>query len=74
MILNVEVNSKMATAGLQSGDVILQVIDTSFGGTDKIVSVNDLQASYQSRKWRGVLEVVVSRNQTQRNIAIDLLD
>lgn len=73
MILKVEPNSKMAAAGLKASDVILQVIDSQFGGSDKVLAVNDLLASYQSRKWRGVLEVVISRNQKLQTVSINLI-
>lgn len=74
MVLKVAPNSKMAAAGLKASDVILQVIDSQFGGSDKVLGVNELLASYQSRKWRGVLEVVISRNQKQQTISINLID
>ena len=74
MVLSVQPDSKMFAGGLRNDDVILHVIDTAFGGSDKISTVNDLLASYQSRKWRGVLELTVSRNQQLQTLSIDLLD
>ncbi|MDO6693125.1 PDZ domain-containing protein [Aliiglaciecola sp. 3_MG-2023] len=74
MVLSVDKGSKMDLSGLQTGDVVLQVLDTQFGGADEIISAADLLASYQSRKWRGVLEVVISRNQQQQTISINLID
>ncbi len=74
MILFVKPESKMELSGLRVGDVILNVIDTQFGGSDEIVTVNDLLASYQSRKWRGVLEITISRNQKLQNLVINVLD
>lgn len=74
LVLAVQPDSKMATGGVRSGDVIIQVIDTVFNGNDKIITVNDLLASYQSRKWRGVLEVVISRNQQRRMLSINLVE
>ena len=74
MVLKVDPKGKMAAAGIQASDVILQVIDSQFGGSDNVLGVNELLASYQSRKWRGVLEVVISRNQKQHTISINLID
>tara|TARA_R110002153_G_scaffold40633_3_gene116262 strand:- start:38516 stop:40930 length:2415 start_codon:yes stop_codon:yes gene_type:complete len=74
MVLKVDPNSKMAAAGIQTSDVILEVVDSQFGGSDKVLGVNELLASYQSRKWRGVLEVVISRNQQLQTVSINLID
>ncbi|MDP5031711.1 PDZ domain-containing protein [Paraglaciecola sp.] len=74
MILKVAPNSKMAAAGIQVSDVILQVVDTQFGGQDEIKNAADLLAAYQSRKWRGVLEIMISRNQQKQQITINLID
>lgn len=74
MVLAVEPGSKTAKHGLQVGDVILQVSDTQFGGQDEIKTAADLLAAYQSRKWRGVLELVISRNQHKQKVSINLID
>jgi hypothetical protein len=74
MVLAVEPGSKMAKHGIQVGDVILQVLDTQFGGQDEIKTAADLLAAYQSRKWRGVLELVISRNQHKQKVSINLID
>jgi hypothetical protein len=73
MVLAVEADSKMARV-LNRGDVILRVLDTEFGGADKIYTVADFLASYQSRKWRGVLELEILRNQQKKQITINLID
>lgn len=74
MVLKVAADSKIAAAGIRPSDVILEVVDNDFGGGEKIVRVTDLLASYQSRRWRGALDVVISRNQTRQTLTIDVVD
>ncbi len=74
MVLKVAADSKIAAAGIRPSDVILAVIDNDYGGGEKIVGVNDLLVSYQSRRWRGELDVVISRNQTQQTLTINVVD
>jgi hypothetical protein len=74
MVIEVAPNSKAKQQGLMGKDLILEVLDTQFGGSDKINNINDLLTSYQSRKWRGVFEVQVLRNQQRINLQINLVD
>ncbi|GAA5132990.1 PDZ domain-containing protein [Thalassotalea piscium] len=74
LIINIVPNGKAALGGLKKGDVILRVIDSEFGGADKIIAISDLLTSYRSRKWRGHLEVVIMRNQKEQHLEINLLD
>ena len=74
LILEIVPNGKAHLSGLKKGDVILRVIDSEFGGMDKITTIKDLLTSYRSRKWRGNLEVVIMRNQQEQLLVINLLD
>lgn len=74
LILDITPGSNAAKGGLKKGDVIVRVIDSEFSGEDKIVNINDLLTSYRSRKWRGVLEVVVVRNQQEQLLVVSVLD
>lgn len=74
LIIAIEPNGKAEAGLLKKGDVIVRVIDTQFSGEDKIVTINDLLTSYRSRKWRGVLELVIIRNQKEQTLTINLLD
>ncbi|MGJ8681781.1 peptide-binding protein [Paraglaciecola sp.] len=74
LILDITAGSNAELGGLRKGDVIVRVIDSEFGGLDKIVNINDLLTSYRSRKWRGVLEVVIVRNQKEQLLVVSVLE
>ena len=74
MVISVDPKSIAAREGLMVRDLILKVQDLTFGGEDDIDEVNDFLNAYQSRKWRGVLDVVVLRNQKPHMFTIDLLE
>ena len=74
LIIDIVPDGKAVLGGLKKGDVILRVIDSEFGGADKIIAISDLLTSYRSRKWRGHLEVVIMRNQQEQHLEINLLD
>ena len=74
MVISVDPKSIAAREGLMVRDLVLKVQDLTFGGEDDISVVNDLLNAYQSRKWRGVLDVVVLRNQKPVTFTINLLE
>ncbi|MBU2881490.1 PDZ domain-containing protein [Psychrosphaera sp. B3R10] len=74
LVLDIVPSGKANLGGLKKGDVILRVIDSEFGGEDKIITTKDLLTSYRSRKWRGTLEMVIMRNQQEQHLVINLLD
>jgi hypothetical protein len=73
-ILAIVPGGKAELGGLKKGDVVLRVVDSEFGGEDKITDINDLLTSYRSRKWRGNLELVIMRNQNEQALIVNVLD
>jgi S1-C subfamily serine protease len=70
LVLAVVTNSPAGGAGLIQGDVILRILDDTYGQSDTIATAADLVSAYQGRRWRGEIEFEVWRNQARTAVKV----
>lgn len=72
IVMSVEEGSLAARSGLKPKDVIVSVFDEWGTSVDDIPDVPALLSSHQARKWMGQLKLKVIRNQTEKELSVDL--
>ena len=72
MVLSIEHGGLAEKAGLQSGDVILEILDDDYAQQSKTADVEDFMASAQAHRWRGSVDLAIMRNQARQRMTLPL--
>ena len=66
LITHINTDGIIENSALKVGDVILK------SQSDTINTVSDLMKSYQNNNWKGKLDLVIFRNQKEKNVTLIL--
>jgi hypothetical protein len=72
LVLTVAQDSPADRAGLQSGDVILRIVDDQYGNSDPTDTAAELVAANAGRRWRGEVVFEIWRQQRKSTAKVHL--
>ena len=72
MVLSIEPGGLAERGGLQSGDVIVEIVDEDYGQTSRMAAAEDFIVSAHARRWRGAVDLTILRNQAKRRVRLPL--
>ena len=70
LVLAVAQDSPADRAGLQSGDVILRILDDEYGDSDPTNTAAELAAAHAGRRWRGEVKFEIWRQQRKSTVSV----
>jgi hypothetical protein len=70
LVLAVAQDSPADRAGLQSGDVILRILDDEYGDSDPTNTAAELAAAHAGRRWRGQVQFEIWRQQRKSTVSV----
>jgi hypothetical protein len=72
MVVSIEPGGLAERGGLQSGDVIVEIVDDDYGQTSKITKAEDFIVTAHARRWRGAVDLTILRNQAKQRQRLPL--